>query len=247
MSKVLILAESGFGKSTSIGRVTKEETKHLPKSFEIEGLNPEETYIISATSKPLPFKGSKSQYPLTPGGEPPTKGHRYITNDGFEVAKIIGYVSTNRPDIKNVVIDDSNYIMQDYYMRNSKKGGYDVFKNIGQFMSKIFDSMESASHINFFMLAHYENFKHSSGDDISYRFKTVGKMVQDYITPEGKFDLVLFGKQTFDEKEKEISKVFVTNFDGQYPSKSPIGMFENFYIPNDLGYVKKKIEEYYGE
>lgn len=237
MSKVLVLAASGFGKSTSIGKIPE---------FNIEGLVPEETYIISATSKPLPFRGSKTIYPLSPEGAPPLTGNRFITNDGNDVAKVITFVSQNRPDIKNIVIDDSNYIMQDYYMKNGKKGGYDVFKNIGAFMSKIFESMESAPDIHFFMLAHYEEFKNSTGDSISYRYKTVGKMVQDYITPEGKFDIVLFGKQTFDEKTRKVTKEFVTNFDGEYPAKSAPGMFDELYIPNDLGFVKKKIEEYYG-
>lgn len=65
-----------------------------------------------------------------------------------------------------------------------------------------------------------------------------------YITPEGKFEIVLYGKTLFDNKEKKSVRVFVTNFDGEYPSKSPVGMFD-LYIPNDLGYVIDKVEEYY--
>ena len=70
-------------------------------------------------------------------------------------------------------------------------------------------------------------------------------MVQDYITPEGKFDIVLFGNQTYDEQEKKVIKEYVTNFDGRFPAKSPVGMFKEKYIPNDLGLVEKAIEEYY--
>lgn len=70
-------------------------------------------------------------------------------------------------------------------------------------------------------------------------------MTQDYITPEGKFDIVLFGKQTYNEQTKKAEKVFVTNYDGQFPAKSPVGMFEKTHIPNDLGYVLEKINEYY--
>ena len=56
MARVLILAPSGFGKSTSIGQ--------LPE-YGIIGLDPKDTYIISVTSKPLPFKGSSKIYPVT--------------------------------------------------------------------------------------------------------------------------------------------------------------------------------------
>jgi len=70
-------------------------------------------------------------------------------------------------------------------------------------------------------------------------------MVQDYISPEGKFDIVLYGKQSYDENTKKAKKEFITNFDGQYPSKSPEGMFEELTILNDLGLVVEKINKYY--
>lgn len=237
MSKILVLAPSGFGKSTSIGSVPE---------YNLKGLVPEETFIISATSKPLPFRKSGSVYKTIDKGKPPTKenGNRFISNVGEEVAKVISYVVDNRPDIKNILIDDMNYIMQDMYMNQALKTGFDVFKKIGKAMDDIFSAMERAVDKNVICLAHYEEYKDSTGDTLSYRFKTVGKMVQDYITPEGKYDIVLFGKQTMGE-DKKVVKQFVTNFDGQYPSKSPVGMFEEQYIPNDLGYVIEKVEEYY--
>lgn len=234
MAKVLILAQSGMGKSTSIGQIPE---------LNIIGLKPEETFIVSATSKPLPFKGSQKNYPVGKPNDPGVR--RYISNDGEKVAAAIKYVIENKKEVKNIVLDDSNYIMQDYYMANSLRKGYDAFKEIGKFMDSVFSAMELSSTVNFFMLAHYEEFKDSSADTIGYRYKTVGKMVNDYITPEGKFDIVLYGKQTYNEQEKQVTKQFVTNFDGQFPSKSPIGMFKDLYIPNDLGFVKEKIDEYY--
>lgn len=238
MAKVLVLAPSGFGKTTSIGNIPE---------LNLKGLNPENTFIISATSKPLPFKGSSISYKVMDPQNPPTKenGNRLISNNGLFIAKTISFVITNRPEIANIVIDDSNYVMQDYYMANAMKKGYDVFKEIGVSMNAIFNAMEGSNTINFFMMAHYEEFKDSNEDTISYRFKTVGKMTNDYITPEGKFDIVLFGKQTYDEQNKKVVKEFVTNYDGRFPSKSPVGMFKDLYIPNDLGYVEKMIKEYY--
>ena len=239
MSKVLILAPQGFGKTTSIGQ---------EEGLGILGLSPKETFIISGTTKPLSFKNSSRDYKVCdPQLGPPTveNGNRYITNDGYEVSKVVGYVTSNRKDIKNIVLDDSNYWMQDYFMANSLKKGYDTFKVIGDFMGKIFASMEAAPSINFFMMAHPEEYTDNAIGGMSYRFKTVGKMVQDYITPEGKFEIVLYGKQSYDAANRKVVKQFVTNFDGQFPAKSPYGMFD-LYIPNDLGFVKKTIEEYYG-
>jgi hypothetical protein len=234
MAKILILAESGFGKSSSIG--------HIPE-LNIEGLKPEETYVISATSKPLPFRGSGAQYKVVPDIQNLKEGNRIITNKGEQVANIITALSGS--PFKNIVLDDANYIMQDYYMANSLKKGYDVFKQIGVMMDQIFSAAELLENKHFIMMAHFEEYKSSTNDTISYRFKTVGKMVQDYITPEGKFDIVLFGKQSYNDQDKKVNKEFVTNFDGQFPSKSPVGMFNELYIPNDLGYVINKINEYY--
>ncbi len=238
MSKVLILAPSGFGKTTSIGNVPE---------LNLKGLDPGKTFIISATSKPLPFRGSDRLYKVIDPQLPPTKenGSRLISNNGVFIAKCISYIINNRPEIKNIVIDDSNYVMQDYYMANALKKGYDVFKELGVSMNAIFNAMELSNTVNFYMMAHYEEYKDSNEDTISYRFKTVGKMTTDYITPEGKFNIVLFGKQFYDEQEKKVVKQFVTNFDGRFPAKSPVGMFKELYIPNDLGLVEKAIEEYY--
>ena len=137
--------------------------------------------------------------------------------------------------------------MQDYYMAKAITGGYDVFKKIGYFMGNIFTAIENVPNDkNFIVMAHFEEYKDSNTDTISFRLKTVGKMVSDYITAEGKFEIVLFGKQAVEEKEdkKILIKKFVTNFDGQYPAKSPYGMFSDIYIPNDLGFIKNQIDEY---
>lgn len=170
-TKVLVLAQSGFGKSTSIGE---------SKSLNIKGLNPKETFVISATSKPLPFKGSNTIYKVCDPNKAPTaeNGNRYCSNNGNNIAKCINFISNNRPEIKNIVIDDMNYVMQDYYMANAMRKGFDVFKELGLMMNAIFDAMENSRDINFFCLAHFEEYKDSNNDTLSYRFKTVGKMVE---------------------------------------------------------------------
>ena len=112
-------------------------------------------------------------------------------------------------------------------------------------MGLIFDAINNIPEDkNIICLAHYEEYKDKNGDSISYRYKSTGNMVDQYITPEGKFEIVLYGKSSFDEKEKKSIREFVTNDDGVYPAKSPIGMFD-LYIPNDLGLVVDKITEYY--
>ena len=233
MSKILILAKSGFGKSTSIGEIPE---------LGLKGLDPKTTYLISCVNKPLPFRGANKKFVVTAPNNP-TGGNRVITNDAEVVAKIINMLA--KSPYKNIVLDDMNYMAQDYYMKNALKGGWDTPKKIGYNTGLVFDAINAVPEDkNIICLAHYEEYKDKNGDSISYKYKSTGNMVDSYITPEGKFEIVLYGKASYDEKEKKSIREFVTNDDGVYPAKSPIGMFD-LYIPNDLGLVVDKITEYY--
>lgn len=235
MSKILVLARSGFGKSTSIGAIPE---------LGLKGLDPKETFLISCVNKPLPFRGANKMYKITTVDKI-AEGNRVITNDAEVVAKIINLVSTPQSPFKNIVLDDMNYMSQDYYMKNALKGGWDTPKKIGYNMGLVFDAINNIpENKNIVCLAHYEEYKDKNGDSISYKYKSTGSMVDAYITPEGKFEIVLYGKDSFDEKEKKSIRQFVTNNDGVFPSKSPVGMFD-LYIPNDLGLVIDKVDEYY--
>lgn len=111
MAKILVLAPSGFGKSTSIG--------HIPE-LGIKGLVPEETYLISVTSKPLPFKGSGAAYPITVMPSLQT-GRRVITDNAKDIEVILNQLISS--PFKNIVWDDSNYVMQNWYMANALAKG----------------------------------------------------------------------------------------------------------------------------
>lgn len=236
MSKILVLAPTGFGKSTSIGCIPE---------LGIQGLDPTKTYLFSCVNKPLPFRGAKSKYGITVPGRI-AEGNRIITNDAKVIAECINLLIGS--PYENIVIDDMNYISQDHYMKNALKGGWDVPKQIGYNMGLIFDAINNIPEDkNIICLAHYEEYKDKNGDSLSYRYKSTGNMVDAYITPEGKFEIVLFGRTYFDDKEKRAVKEFVTNNDGQFPAKSPVGMFKDLYIPNDLGYVVKEAKAFNDE
>lgn len=235
MAKVLILAQSGFGKSSSIGR---------SEELGIEGLNPENTYVVSVTSKPLPFKGSKTSYPIAPLDKLQS-GRRVISNNPEEIIRVLNTL-VNSP-YTDIVIDDLNYVMQDWYMNNALSKGWDAPKAIGFFMGQIFSAIEKLDLAgkNVFCLAHGENVINPDGRTY-VKFKSTGKMVDEYVTPEGKFDIVLLGVSTYDTNNNKVLKQFLTNENEYYCSaKSPVGMFENITIKNDLGLVKKAINDYY--
>lgn len=242
MAKILVLAKSGFGKTTSYcGR----------EKLGIQGLDPKETYVIQCIGRAIPNRN----YTLTKSPEIKdlATGNRVqvdvITGqERFKrVADILNALK-NSP-YKNIVIDDFNYLGQDYYMANAMKGGWDTPKQIGYGMGLIFDAFRGfPEDKNIICLAHYEEYRDKNGDSLSYRFKSIGNMVDGYITPEGKFDIILFGKASFDAEKKTAVKEFVKEFDGEFPAKDSIGALDELpdTIPNDLSIVVEELRKIYG-
>lgn len=238
MAKVLVLAKSGFGKSTSIG-----ETKNEELGIDIKGLNPKETYVISMTSKPLPFAKSAEKFKVTTI-DAISKGNRIICSNPDEVVKALNKLI--KSPVKEIVLDDFNYLMQDWYMDNALAKGWDAPKTIGFFMGQIFKCIELLDRVgkNVYVLAHGEEVQQPDGR-IYIKMKTTGKMVDEYVTPEGKFDITLLGISSYDTNEGKVLKYFITNEDEFYSSaKSAIGMFP-IKIPNDLGLVSQGIKKFY--
>lgn len=180
----------------------------------------EEWNLINVLGKPLPFKGKVPQV---------------VTDDYSMVMKCIAGSKAN-----SIVIDDAGYLITNYFMRNHSSKGQgnaifsmyntlaDNFWNLVEFIKKLPD--EKIVYI----------IMHEDTDDFgNIKPKTIGKLLDEKICLEGMFTIVLRGIQ---ENGKHL---FVTQADGGAVSKSPMGMFENLEIDNDLLYVDAKIREYY--
>ena len=240
MAKILILAPSGFGKTTSwAGR----------EKLGIKGLDPKETYAIQCIGRGVP----NPNYKLCPSNEikDMAKGNRIQVDsvtglDRFKrVADLLD--ALKKSPYKNIVIVDFNYLMQDYFMNNAMKGGWQTPKEIGFGIGLIFDAMKGYpedKHI--YVCAHYEKTNDNDGT-VTYQMKTTGKMVNEYCTPQGKFDIILYGKQTYNEEEKKAIKTFVKDFDGTFPAKDSIGVLDNMpdEFPNDLYLVSEELKKWY--
>lgn len=102
-------------------------------------------------------------------------------------------------------------------------------------------SMVMRDDLNVIMTCHSENI----GDALNpqWKIKTIGKMIDNVVTVEGLFTYVFFAEIQQDE-DGNPRYVFVTKSDGTTTAKSPMGCFDDKYIPNDLQYVVDKIEEY---
>ncbi len=223
-SSILIIAESGAGKSTSIAN-----------------LDPKETFIINVANKPLPFKGWKSKYKIWSRED--QSGNMYTRPIAKEIEACLKYVSEKRPEIKNIVIDDFQYIFAFEYFERAEEKGYDKFTSIAKNMASIAKlPIVLREDLHVFFLTHAEESQDLEGRR-RFKAKTIGKLVDNSLTLEGLYSIVLFGKVKKD-KDGNINYVFETQNNGENICKSPAGMFESFEIPNDLEFVKQAIINY---
>lgn len=221
---ILIIAESGAGKSTSI-----------------ENLDPKETFIINVANKPLPFKGWKKKYVLWSKDNP--SGNLYTGSSAQQIEACLGYVNSKRPDIKTIVIDDFQYMSSFEFFDRSDEKGYEKFTQIGANLARIARMPKDLREdLTVFFLTHAEESTDLEGKR-KFKAKTIGRMVDEKLSLEGLFSIVLFGKVKKD-KDGNIRFVFETQNNGENTCKSPKGMFDAFEIPNDLSLVKESIYAY---
>ena len=226
MSELIgIVGEPGTGKSTAI-----------------RTLNPKETAIISCIGKPLPVKGWKKNYTPFKG----TEGNFFISDLANEIIKCMVHISDKREDIKNIVVDDWQYTMSNEYMKRASEKGFEKFTEIGRNAWSVLNKSKSLREdIKVFILTHSDTQPGEFGAPPVIKIKTIGKLLDDKINPAGLFSVLLY--TDVNKKENgEMEYRFITNNDGHYPAKSPMEMFKDLYIPNDLGFVVKTIDEYYG-
>lgn len=158
---IAVVGDSGSGKSTSIGQIPE---------LGIKGLDPKETFIINVKGKPLPIRGWKSKYVSIDVSKPPTEGNYLATTDSSMIIKTLRFIDANRPDIKNVVLDDSQYIMSEEFMANALKTGYDKFNKMAKNMYDVINTgISMKEDINFIMLNHEDE------EDGKKDIKTLGE------------------------------------------------------------------------
>ena len=219
---IAIVGQTGTGKSTAV-----------------RTLDPKETVIINIVGKPLPFKGWKKDY--RPGIQ--QGGNFYTGADADQIVKVLDYIDKNRPEIRNIVIDDLQYLMSTEFMNRAQEQGWQKFTDIGKHMWDVLNKSKSLREkLKVYMLTHDEQ-----TDTLltKRKIKTIGKLLDDKVTLEGLFTVVLFTDVVKNNETQQMEYRFITQNDGTTTAKSPMDMFPSLYIPNDLALVSKYIDAYY--
>lgn len=196
---VLILGESGSGKSTSL-----------------RNFKPDDVGIFNIASKPMPFRNQFTKI---------CNGANYLQI----------FASLRKGKLKRYVIDDSQYLLCFEFFDKASEKGYDKFTSMALNFYSLIKCViqETPPDCIVYFLHHTE-----STADGRTKAKTIGKMLDEKLTVEGLFSIVLMCQTDGTNHQ------FITQSDGNTPAKSPMEMFP-LVIENDLALVDKTIREYY--
>lgn len=214
---ILIIGNSGTGKSTSI--------RTLP---------PEETFIINVLDKPLPFRGARNKYSVQTKEK---KGNCYSSNKSPNIIAAIDNIDKERKEIKYLVIDDFSYVITHDFMSKAMAKGFDKFNEIALSTYNILDKIKHVRNDLLIFIMMHSDVKE---DGIS-KPKTIGRMLDDKVCIEGLFTHVLHSIVVDGEYK------FITNHDGVHMAKMPMGMFDSLLVNNDLKMISDSINRYYDE
>ena len=219
---IAIVGPSGSGKSTSI-----------------KSLNPDETFIINVARKELPFRGAEKMY------NKERKNYMEV-DDLQQITGLLGTINEKAPHIKNIIMDDAIYSMFFLMMKKANEVGYSKFTNLAKDVTNMLTTARRLRNdLKVFYLTHSENIE-DEGKIVGQKIKTIGKMLDNQVVLEGLFTIALYTH--VDEDRNEVANYhFVTNRWRNYPAKSPMGMFEEILIDNDLQKVVDIIDAYYND
>lgn len=197
------------------------------KTCSLRNLDPKNTLLIQPVRKPLPFRSTGWKEIKAKGD-----GNNILVCSNPQA--IINCMKASPFDV--IVVDDWQYILASMYMAARNVKGFDKFTEIG---GAGFDIAKAASELGenkrVYVLAH------TTSDEFgNTRIKTLGKLLDDKIVVEGMFTTVL---RTHVENGRYL---FSTQNSGSDTVKSPMGMFSEQYIENDLAAIDRVICDYYG-
>ncbi len=180
----------------------------------------EDWNLIRVLDKPLPFKG---------------KVNGWATDDYQTLMKCLASSKA-----RNIVIDDAGYLITNHFMRGHSSCGagngvFTLYNNIGDYFWNLIQFIIKLPADKIVYVMMHED-KNDFGD---IKPKTIGKLLDEKVCIEGMFTIVL---RCIEESGKHL---FITQSADGAVSKSPMGMFEELTIDNDLLLIEKAVREYY--
>lgn len=186
------------------------------KSSSLRNFEPNEIGIFKVVDKPLPFR----------------KKMQAVANADYRLIE----KTLMAHKLKRYAIDDSQYLLAFDFFNKANQTGYNKFTEMAVSFYKLIQCIikQTPPDCITYFLHHTE--ETATGH---IKAKTIGKMLDEKLTVEGLFSIVLYC--TIDNNKNHV---FFTQSDGRTTAKSPMDMFD-VAIPNDLKLVDETIRNYY--
>ena len=200
------------------------------KTYSLKNFKPDEIGVISVEKGRLPFRSDIKVVKVPKYGTGDENANSYGAINRAKYSWIIKAIETAKTKV--IAIDDSQYLLVNELFDRSGEKGYEKYTQMAANFRNLIhaiNELDQEDKIVYF-LHHTE-----TGADGREKCKTIGKMLDEKLTVEGCFDIVIYCQ---DHK-------FFTQSNGQSTAKTPEDMFE-LEIPNDLKFVDETIREYYG-
>lgn len=197
------------------------------KTYSVKNFKPEEVGVISVEKGRLPFRSDIKVVKVQVDSSSEVKD--YATLNRAKYAWIMKAIQSAK--CKSIVIDDSQYLLVNELFDRAAERGYDKyvqmaanFRNLIHFINELPEDDKIV-----YFLHHTE-----TGADGREKAKTIGRMLDEKLTVEGCFDIVIYCQ---DHK-------FFTQSNGQSTAKSPEGMFD-LEMSNDLKQIDVAIRDFW--
>lgn len=195
------------------------------KSASLRNLDPNRVALINVLGKPLPFRGKFAQI---------------VTDNYDKVKRAITKATDGERDI--IVVDDAGYLITNMFMKGHSSAGagnsvFTLYNSIGDHFWELIETIRAIpGNARVYLIMHED-----MNDFGHVKPKTIGKLIDEKVCLEGMFTICLRCMLS------DGKHVFRTQSDGLDVAKSPMGLFDDFEIDNDLNMVDQKIVDYYKE
>lgn len=211
------------------------------KSSSMRNLNHQRTLLINIAGKEVPIPNAVEKYKKKDQVSEDEAHNRVDTHKPKVIENVLA-AADKSGNFDNVVIDDIQYLMSFEFMQRIKEKGWDKFQDIAlHFYNVIQKTRQLRDDMNVFFMGHI-----AEKDDGLKGLKTVGKATDQYLAPEGLFTMIFQTEVFMEEEDLSERFKFMTQSDGERVCRTPMGMFDSMFIPNDLQLVVERMEEYYG-
>lgn len=214
------------------------------KTTSIRTLDPKKTIVFSPLAKGLPFPGSGQHYtPFDKANNP--NGNLVRTSSSKAVVAWLKHINEKMPHITVCVIDDNTFITAKELDRRRDEKTYEKFQDIAHdFLELAEVSNTLRDDLNVYILHHAETVGDGIIETQTVKAATYGKMIDQKLHGmEAQFEIVFLALKIIDDDNNIIYK-FKTR-DAYSTCGTPMDMFEEEYIDNDLQAINERINEYY--